>query len=163
VSVPISRVEAPLPGRLFSERLSVPLSWHLYAPIFAVIFGGESLLTSHTDVALAIIVGFWVLAEFALWTLGYRRVTVIDDRFRAGNWRIPIAQIRGVAPLDAAAMRVEQHRRDTNVFRCTTPWIRGGVLLDVDDPDDQPFWLVSTRDPAGLIRALADSSVSTAL
>ncbi len=60
-----------------------------------------------------------------------------------------------MAPLDAAAMRIEQRRRDPNVYRCTAPWISTGVLLDVDDPDDLPLWLVSTRRPDVFMQNLA--------
>lgn len=146
---------------LFSERLSVPRTWHLYTPIFAVLFGGESLLTSHNQTALEIIIGFWVLAEVVLWSLGRRRVIVADGKVQAANWRLPVDQVRGVAPLDAGAMRAEQRRRDNEVYHCTAPWIHTGVLLDVDDPDDMPLWLISTRNPAGLVRALAYSSTTT--
>jgi hypothetical protein len=36
------------------------------------------------------------------------------------------------------------------------PWARTGVLLPVDDPDDDtPYWLIGTRRPADLAVALA--------
>lgn len=146
------------PHCTYRERLSVPVSWHLVTPIFAVLFGGESVLTSHVGIAATIMVGFWLVGELALWSLGRRLVTVVDGRIRAGNWRLPVAQVRSVATLDRADMRAEQRRRDEDVYHCTAPWVRTGVLLDVDDPEDLPLWLVSTRHPAALARALADAA-----
>jgi hypothetical protein len=149
--MPAERTPAPL----FREKLSVPRSWHLFTPIFAVLIGGESILSDNYVIGVAVMAGFWVLAELVLFSLGRREISVIDGRLRAGNWRLPVSQVRAVAPLSPKEMRDEQRRRDEDVYHCTAPWIHTSVLLDVDDPEDVPLWLVSTRDPDGLLQALA--------
>ena len=140
----------------YRERLSVPRWWHACTPVFGVMIGGEMVLTDHPVIAGAVVGAVTLLAELFIWGLGRARIVVADGKIRVGTWRLPVGQVRRVAQLDRAEMREEQRRRDLTVYRCTAAWIPGGVLLDVDDPDDLPLWLVSTRNPEGLTQALAD-------
>jgi len=44
---------------------------------------------------------------------------------------------------------------DPLAFVVLRPWIRGAVLVVLDDPaDPTPYWVVSTRHPERLVRAL---------
>jgi hypothetical protein len=124
--------------------------------------GGEMLLTDHPVIAVSVVAGITLLAEFFIWGIGRQMIVVADGRIRAGSWRLPLSQVRGVAPLSRTQMRDELRRRDPNVYRCTSPWISGGVLLDVEDPDDLPLWLLSSRHAERLAVALADESFEAA-
>ncbi|HVV29895.1 MAG TPA: DUF3093 domain-containing protein [Mycobacteriales bacterium] len=143
--------------RDYVERLRVPPWWHALSPLFAVIFGIEGLLSDHTVATVSMIAGFWIAAELVLWSLGRQQVSVVDGKLRAGNWRLPAARVRAAATLDAAQTRAEQRRADSQVYRCTVPWVHSSVMLQVDDPDDKPLWLISTRHPDRLTSALTDA------
>lgn len=166
----LARAHAPAPCEhrgvsapaAYVERLHVPRWWHVVSPVFALVLGGEALLTDHAAIAAAVIAGVWVLAETGLWSLGRREVSVLEGKVRAGGWRLPVTQVRGVALLDAREMRAEQRRHDPGIYRCTVPWVPGGVLLDVDDPGDAALWLVSTRHPRAFADALAGASQASA-
>lgn len=140
----------------YHERLRVPSWWHLGSLGFGVLIGGEAVLSIDPLIAAVVIAIFVALAELVLWSMGRREVLVDAGKITAGEWRLPVAAVRGVALLDAEQMRAEQKRADPSVYRCTVGWIRTGVLLDVDDPQDSPLWLVSARDPGALAAALAD-------
>ncbi|HEY5335566.1 MAG TPA: DUF3093 family protein [Mycobacteriales bacterium] len=103
-------------------------------------------------------VGFVLAGYLIVWRYGSKMIEVRDGYVRAGAWRLPIGQVRGVAILDAAKTREEARRRDDDVYRCTRGWVHTSVMLEVDDPDDLPYWLVSTRHPYVLAAALADAA-----
>ena len=43
---------------------------------------------------------------------------------------------------------------DVRAYLCVRGWVRTGVRVTVNDPDDPtPYWLVSTRRPERLIQA----------
>jgi len=142
----------------YHERLRVPGWWHLGSLGFGVLIGGEAVLSIDPTVAAVVIAVFVALAELMLWSLGRREVLVAAGKITAGEWRLPVAAVRGVALLSADQMRTEQRRADPSVYRCTVGWIQTGVLLDVDDPQDRPLWLLSARNPHALARALADEA-----
>jgi len=104
------------------------------------------------------VVGFVLAGYLIVWRYGSKMIEVRDGYVRAGAWRLPIGQVRGVAILDAAKTREEARRRDDDVYRCTRGWVHTSVMLEVDDPDDLPYWLVSTRHPYVLAAALADAA-----
>lgn len=145
----------------YRERLSVPTWWHLPGVLIAAVFGAESSFLAGGLVAqLVVIAVFIALGELLLWRYGAKVVEVTDGRVRAGQWRLPVARVRGVAVLDPRQTRAEMTRRDDSVYRCTRSWIPGALLLDVDDPADLPLWLVSSRHPEQLAAALADAAVT---
>lgn len=143
------------PAPRYEERLSVPRWWHLGSPVFGLLIGGEMVLTDHPVVAASIVLGMTLLAEIVISGLGRARIVVADGRIRAGNWRLPVAAVRGVAQLTPEQMHAESRRRDDSIYRCTASWVGPGLMLEVDDPDDLPLWLISTRHPAALRAALA--------
>lgn len=145
----------------YDERLTVPRWWHACTPIFGVVIGGEMLLTDHPVIAGIVIGGLVLLAELFLWSVGRARLVVAAGRVRAANWRLPLGRVRGVAVLSREQMRAELRRRDLDTYHCTAPWIGGGVLLDVDDPEDKPLWLLSSRHPDALAAALAEESIES--
>lgn len=143
----------------YVERLSAPWWSHPVLIACAIVIGLESSFLAITLWGQALVVaGFVILAELVVWRYGAKRVEVRDGAVRAGSWRLPISQVRGVAVLDAAKTRAEMRRRDDEVYRCTRGWIPETVMLEVDDPDDLPYWLVSSRHPYLFAAALADAA-----
>ena len=149
----------PVDGGGYAERLSAPWWAHPVVVVVAMVIGLESSFLAITLWGQGLVVlGFAIAAELVVWRYGSRLVEVRDGAVRAGSWRLPIDSVRGVAVLDAAKTRAEMRRRDDDVYRCTRGWIPQTVMLDVDDPDDLPYWLVSTRHPYLFAAALADEA-----
>lgn len=149
----------PVDGDGYAERLSAPWWAHPVVVAVAVVFGLESSFLAVTLWGqILVLLGFAVAGELLVWRYGSRWVEVRDGAVRAGSWRLPISRVRGVAVLDATKTRAEMRRRDEEVYRCTRSWIPQTVMLQVDDPEDLPYWLVSTRHPHLFAAALADAA-----
>ncbi|GAB7189988.1 DUF3093 domain-containing protein [Kineococcus sp. NUM-3379] len=98
--------------------------------------------------AVALVVGALVASATA--------VRVADGVLVAGRSRIPLDCLGAAVPLDAAAMRRELGPAlDARAHLVTRAWVRTGVRVPVEDPEDPtPYWLVSTRRPDRLAAAL---------
>jgi hypothetical protein len=83
-------------------------------------------------------------------------VEVSDGVLRAGSARVPLSLLGTAQALDVAAMRHELGPGlDARAYVCLRAWARTGVRVALDDPEDPtPYWLVSTRRPELLVRAL---------
>jgi len=141
----------------YDERLSVPLRWWVQ---------GTMLVAS---LWLAVVVALpptaaWTVAGVAaaamatgLWTFGGARVQVADGVFRAGQAHIDGRFLGGVTALDAEeSRRVAGRDADARAFLLLRPYLKQSVRVEVVDPaDPTPYWLVGTRHPARLARALA--------
>lgn len=92
------------------------------------------------------------------------RIEVADGWLRAGPARIPLAVLRDPQPLDVEQTRAELGPGlDARAYLCQRGWVRTAVRVRVDDPaDPTPCWLVSTRRPAELARALSSTDTASA-
>jgi Protein of unknown function (DUF3093) len=83
----------------------------------------------------------------------------VDDRvFRAGRARLPLRFVGRVAPLDEAQSRSARGPKAdiSGYFALRTLATRTSVMVEVTDEDDpHSTWLVSTRRPVELARAIA--------
>jgi hypothetical protein len=144
----------------FDERLSVPLWWYLPALGLAVLLGAEVHMgypgiRSWIGYAITI-----PLCLGALVWLGHVRVRVHGDtdtgELRAGEARLPL---RYVGHVDVVPREGKQEalgpELDPAARLVHRAWIGPVVRIEVTDPDDDtPYWIVSTRDPDALVRAL---------
>jgi len=89
-------------------------------------------------------------------------VSVAEGWFHAGRARIPLACLGGVEELSPEAMRRACGTDlDGQAYLCLRGWVHTGVRVQVRDRDDPtPYWVVATRRPRDLARALraVDSS-----
>jgi len=83
-------------------------------------------------------------------------IRVADGVFQVGRARIPVRLLGRAEALDPAGMRnARGPGLDTRAFLCLRGWVPGGIRVEVRDPEDPtPYWLVSSRRPAELVRAL---------
>lgn len=102
-----------------------------------------------TGVLLLVMVGIF---------LGYGSPTVVvaDGWLRAGRAQIAGEFLGGAEPLDAVeTRRVAGRDADARAYLLIRPYLKRSVRVAVrDDRDPTPYWLVSTRDPAGLAAAI---------
>jgi hypothetical protein len=92
-----------------------------------------------------------------LLALGSPIVAAADGVLVAGRASIPLDLVGGAVPLEPGQMRLARGRElDARAYLCLRGWIAGGVRVELTDPaDPTPYWLVSSRDPAGLAAAIA--------
>lgn len=85
------------------------------------------------------------------------RVVVTDDTFIAGRARIPLSAVGAVRPLNpdqTHALRGPE--ADPRAYLLVRGWVPTSVYVEVADPaDPTPYWLVATRHPVALARALS--------
>jgi len=140
----------------YDERLAVPLRWwvqgtmlvaSLWLAVVVALPGAAAWLV--TAVALL------VLAAVLL-SVGSARLTVRDGVFRAGRARIAGAHLGHATALDPeSTRRLAGVEADARAFLLLRPYLKRAVRVEITDPDDPaPYWLVSTRQPDRLVRAL---------
>jgi len=139
----------------YRERVQVPLTWWVFAVLFAATLAGAFGFYLGRGVALAVGLGSLVVVGLGFLASAYV-IEVDEDELRVGRAVIGRVWIGAVRPLDTAGTRersgVEADARAHLVLR---PWISTTVELALADPADPvPYWLVSTRRPGALATAL---------
>jgi hypothetical protein len=140
----------------YAERLGVPLRWWVQ---------GTMLVAT---LWLAVVValppaGAWIVTAVALGLmtalfLSFRaRVEVVDGTFRAGRAHIAAEHLGAATALDAVETRhLAGPGADARAFLLLRPYLKRAVRVDIVDPaDPTPYWLVGTRHPEDLARALS--------
>ena len=100
----------------------------------------------------------------ALLTYGAARVTVDGGFLRAGRARIAGFHLGTSSALDPeAARRVSGAEADARAYLLLRPYLKRAVQVEITDPaDPAPYWLISTRHPDELARALTKLTESPA-
>jgi hypothetical protein len=144
----------------FDERLSVPLWWYLPAVGLAVLLGAEIHMGYpgvRSWIGYAITIPLCIGAM--VW-LGHVRVRVTGDKpdgeLRAGAARLPLRYVGHVDVVPRGGKQAALGPElDPTAFLMHRAWIGPVVRIEVTDPDsDTPYWIVSTRDPDALVKAL---------
>lgn len=99
---------------------------------------------------------FMAIAVLALVVVLTPGLELAKGVFSAGRARVPVSLVATVEPLDAAQMKAALGAElNARAFRCTRAWVRTGVRVTLNDPQDPtPYWLLSTRRPQDWVRAL---------
>ena len=146
--------QAPHPG--YRERL-----WP--SPAFWALVPADTLLLALIfipvgPVAVAVAGAVGGLVTLALLIRGAATVAVADGQLLAGAARIPVHLLGPAEPLDAGAMRRARGTElDARAYLCLRGWLQQGVRVPVrDQADPTPYWLISSRRPTMLVRALSD-------
>ena len=134
----------------YAERLVVP--WWLW-----LVGLGLAALA-----ATELFLGVWPYlillppTAYGLWRAGRLRVAVRDGELYVDDAHLPLRYVAEVGVLDAAGKRAALGtRNDPLAFVVVRPWVAGAVLVVLDDPaDPTPYWVVSSRRPERLARAI---------
>jgi len=149
----------------YDERLGVPLRWWVQG----------TMLVAALWLALVVALpgpAAWVCSGIALALLaalllsyGGARVSVADGWFRAGRARIEGVHLGRVSALDPEeTRRVAGPEADARAYLLLRPYLKRAVRVEIADPDDPaPYWLVSSRRPEELARAVQALSDSSAV
>ncbi len=142
----------------YVERLRVPSWWWLVVAFFVLSLAVAvfAYLPAWTAAAVTAALGGGVV----LVVIGYGSSTLRVDGsgLRVGHSSIEGRWISGVEALDAGAASAALGRdADHRDFLHTRPYIAGGVRVTLSDPaDPHPHWIISTRRPAELARAISE-------
>lgn len=145
----------------FTERLwpspSFFLALILIIPALTVLFTPFSLISG---VIAGVIAYVMVVAIFLL---SARKTEVQDGQLIAGRAAIPVEFLTEMQVLDTQELRVEIGRKlDARAYLWVSGWVRTGVKLVVNDPQDStPYWIVTTRKPKALITVLREAQSAT--
>lgn len=155
-------VEEPSKDR-HVERLTAPAPWWLGIVVFAAVVGWLLLVAAPPAVALAIAGALLVAGAVVLARAGAIGVTATPGALRVGDAHLEAPHLGAVEPLDRDAWRAALARGGTDrAFLLTRPWIDRGVRVEVADASDPtPYWLVSTRYPDAVARAVGHTGPST--
>jgi hypothetical protein len=135
----------------YRERLRPPLSWAVIA------LGGAVLVAVSFRQSPLLLVGLPLLAVLALAVLSRDVLRVEDGLLHVPGARAPNTAFGPAEVLDGKALRQRMGvRAQRDAWVRVKPWARAGVLLPVEDPeDDTPYWLIGSRRPADLAVAVA--------
>ena len=83
-------------------------------------------------------------------------VEITAESFTAGRARVPVSLVSGIAELDPEQMRQARGvRLDARAYLCIRGWLPAGAKVFLADPEDPtPYWLISSRRPEALAKAL---------
>ena len=144
------------PTTVHRERLTAAAPWWVAAVIFAAIIGWLLWVAATPAIALVAAGATLIVAGALVGSYGAVRIEADSRGLRAGRAFLDAAHIGTVEALDVAAWREAiGPEGDIRAFTLLRPYVRTGVRVAVKDPDDPaPFWLVSTRFPSSVARAL---------
>lgn len=141
---------------MFRERLLPP--WWVAAIGFALV----GMVAVAYGAALSAPVGWLILAAgvgtvcWLLWTTS-PVIEVTESHLTAGRARLPRSSIAGAITLTGEQVRAERGpAADARRFILLRSWRAStGVLVTLDDETDpHPSWLLTSRHPDRLVRAL---------
>jgi hypothetical protein len=140
----------------FSERLTVPWwAWPVGLAASAMLAAELAIGAFALRQPLTFAVAAALTVAGLLW-LGRIRVRVDGGTLRVDDANLPMSAIASVVAVDGPGRRdLLGVDADPMAFVILRSWIRGGVRIDLADPDDPtPYWFVSTRHPDRLVAAL---------
>jgi Protein of unknown function (DUF3093) len=140
----------------YRERLTTPWWWYVVALAVASLLAGEFRISG---AHLTVWIPFGTLLPLAVvivWWLGRSTLEVADGELRVRGAHLPLTYVSGAIALDGPTLRrVVGREGDPAAFVSIRPWIAPGVQVWIDDEDDPtPYWVVSTRHPDRVVRAV---------
>lgn len=145
----------------YREHLRVPLRWWVQATMFLATLWIAFIVSTPAWIAWTA-TGVLVAVTYAMfWLFGAARVEVADGELRAGRARIPLEYVGNPEPLDAmGTRRVAGVEADARAYLLMRPYLKQSVRVPLLDPaDPTPYWLLGSRRPKALAKAIADASV----
>ncbi len=141
----------------YRETLYVPVSYWIIGAAFGLTFvvALAAYLPPLAGVAVSAL-GTAVVVGGLLW-FSRTRIRVSDTDLRVGPFRIDGQYIERARALDAheTARRLNLDA-DAQALLVTRPYLTESVEVTLNDPGDpHPYWLVSSRRPRALARAIA--------
>lgn len=141
----------------YTERLGVPLRWWVQGTMLVAMLWLAVAVAAPVPVAWLVTAVALALLVFCLWAYGNARIVVADGQLRAGRAHIDARHLGTATPLDAdQTRRIAGVDADARAFLVLRPYLKRAVKVEITDPaDPAPYWLLCTRNPEELARAVA--------
>jgi hypothetical protein len=141
----------------YAERLTVPLRWWVQATMLIATFWLALAVAVPPVAAFSITGAICLLVAAGFVRYGAARIEVEAGQLRAGPAHIATTYVGEVTPLDKEQARLAAGRdADARAFLLLRPYAKRAVRVEINDPaDPTPYWLLSTRHPKRLARALS--------
>lgn len=137
----------------YSERVWVPLSYWAIALFFGLTFVTAASFMLGDVIFLVSTVAAIVLIAWTLLAWGSLTLTVDAHGVQVGRSRLAWPYVGRATAVDREQRRRVLGRED--VHFALRPYTSGVVVIGVsDDADPHLCWMVSTRDPDALVRAI---------
>lgn len=147
--------ETPI-GTTFAERQSVPPAWWVGLGLLAatLVIAVWAFLGDRWGLAsAAVVLGLTCLG---LWAWGRAGVVVSDGWLRVGGAAIETHYLGRAQALTSAQSKAALREGRTEEWLHLRPWLSRAVRVEVTDRADRhTSWLVATRAPEELARALS--------
>lgn len=145
---------------LYSETQRVPFTWWAFAAfVLGLVYWTGQMHRAAIGIAVTA-----VLAVLAIWGLIHLSSTVIKVvRDVNGERWLVVGEARIPAPLISRSLVIPPTAKQAAMGRQLDPaayvvhkgWIPTMAMFVIDDANDPtPYWLISSKDPEELIRAL---------
>ena len=139
---------------IYSERLwPTPGIWAA-----TIAFGAAlGLIPAPISTQAALIVAvLGVVGCVTLLAITTPTLKITAETFAAGRAKLPVSLVSGIAELDPEQMRQARGvRLDARAYLCIRGWLPAGAKVFLADPEDPtPYWLISSRRPEALAKAL---------
>ncbi|MGB0101979.1 MAG: DUF3093 domain-containing protein [Nocardioides sp.] len=140
----------------YAERLGVPLRWWVQGTMLVATLWLAVVVALPSLAAWIVTLVALAAMTVLLATYGAARVVVADGTFRAGRAHIAAEHLGAAVALDAEeTRRIAGVDADARAYLVLRPYLKRAVRVEITDPDDPaPYWLVCTRHPDDLARAL---------
>ena len=140
----------------YTERLGVPLRWWVQGTMLVAMLWLAVAVATPAGVAWLVTSVSLALLVFCLWAYGNTRIVVGSGELRAGRAHIAAQHLGTATPLDPEqARRLAGVDADARAYLLLRPYLKRAVKVEITDPaDPAPYWLVSTRNPEELTRAI---------
>lgn len=139
------------PWVFLATALVIPAALLVFLPINAVV-GIVTAIVLYAVCVVLLIVASPVVA-------------VTGDQLLAGGARLPLQHVGDTASYRRDAATLERGQRlDARAWLLLRGWIDPVLKVELDDPEDPtPYWLISTRQPERLAKAIADARATAKL
>ena len=155
-----TRAEGEQVAVLYSESQRVPVWWWILGALFVALMAWQGQMGRDWVWGAIFGVVTAIAIAWSLWALGGNKVVVAHKA--DGVWlytnksQLPAEVVSRTLAIPASAKRAAMGRQlDPAAYVVHKAWIPTMAMLVLDDPDDPtPYWLISTRNPQGLLEAL---------
>jgi hypothetical protein len=140
----------------YCETLRTPWWWYPAGAAIAGVLAAEFHIPhlGITDWLPYVILVPLTLA--VVWWIGRARLEISGGELRIRKAHLPLRYVSGAVALDERTLRrVVGREGDPAAFVSVRPWIGPGVQVWIDDAEDPtPYWVVSSRHPDQLVKAV---------
>jgi hypothetical protein len=140
----------------YSERLGVPLRWWVQGTMLVATLWLAVVVALPALAAWIVTLVALAVMTFLFTAFGSARLVVADGEFRAGRAHIGAEHLGTAVALDAEQThRTAGVEADARAYLVLRPYLKRAVKVEITDPaDPAPYWLVCTRHPEELAKAL---------